>query len=278
MKFFFNLIIFLCFIGCTTTKEKIEVNIQIENASEENISEIKKRAEKGDINAQTILGVHYFNGHRFEKSFALLHKAALENHPIATNFLGLMYINGNGVQKNSIDGIKWLKKSFDAGNDIAKEILGNHFGKRLEWKISNMNSRGLLILEDKSGNVFPDKTLADGLFNDMKLLQLDSEKNNEVTVMLIIEDCLIDEKDLCTENIDFALFRPDWSLAGEFLNTKPYLIKPILRNGKNILINEIMTIDIEPKDPLGIYSIVVRIHQQNEVLYEFTQMFNVVKG
>jgi len=275
-------LIFALLLTCcksTTTQETIDLKFQFENVSQEEITELKKKAEKGDIDSQTALGLMYLDGSVLEKdnkkAFSLFYKAGLKNHPIATNYLGLMYINGEGIQKNSIEAIKWFKKSSDSGNTAAASLLNDHFGQTIKWKISNKNFRGSLILEDKFGNWFPSKSAIDGV-SENELLQINFKTNYEVSVILILENCLVDDNGLCSELYDFAIFKPDWSLEAEFLNKKPYSMSSICNNEKNILTTKLLTMKIKPEDDVGIYKVIVRIHQK-KVLYEFLQIFNVSK-
>ena len=277
LLYLFLSILFFC-SGSTSAQEAIDIKFKFDNVSQEEITDFKKKAEKGDADSQTALGFIYLNGCGLEKdskkAFLLLHEAALKNHPIASNYLGLMYITGEGVQKNSIEAIKWLKKSADSGNSVANSLLNEHFGQTIKWKVNDNNFRGLLLLKDKHGNSFPNKSVIDGLSKD-EILQLNFNENNEVTVILSLENCLTNDNSLCSESYDFALFKPDWSLAAELLNKKPYFMAPKSINGNNILINKIMAIEIDQGDDQGIYKVIVRIHQRDKVLYEFLQMFNV---
>lgn len=66
-------------------------------ASSINISELKKRAESGDVSAQ--------------------------------NDLGYAYKTGSGVEKNPKEAIKWIRRAADAGSPMAQRNFGLAYGQ-----------------------------------------------------------------------------------------------------------------------------------------------------
>jgi len=70
------------------------------------------RAEQGDAQAQTYLGVMYLRGQgvpqNFEAAAAWLHQAAQSGVPAAQYFLGLMYDKGEGVPRDFVLAQAWL--------------------------------------------------------------------------------------------------------------------------------------------------------------------------
>jgi len=54
----------------------------------------------------------------------LFKDAIIRNHKFAYNNLGVLYINGNGVEKNTLEGLTLFKKSAEQGNPIALLNIG----------------------------------------------------------------------------------------------------------------------------------------------------------
>lgn len=75
-----------------------------------------KAAESGDAMEQSNLGVLYLNGEGVEQDSKLavmwLRKSAEQGNAVAQFNLGLMYHNGEGVKQDSSQGNVWLNKSY----------------------------------------------------------------------------------------------------------------------------------------------------------------------
>ena len=88
----------------------------------------EQAASSGVVDAQFILAYRYFNGVDAEKNYekaALWMSLAAENkHDLATAYMGLMSINGYGMNTNVYQGIKYYKKAASSGNDWAQYHLG----------------------------------------------------------------------------------------------------------------------------------------------------------
>ena len=100
----------------------------------------RKAAAKRNIVAQSLLGMLYMNGQGVEKDLTIaigwFRKAAQQNDAIAQYYLGMMYLNGNGVARDEELAADWLHKSAEQGNALAQYQLGEMYleGKGVDQK------------------------------------------------------------------------------------------------------------------------------------------------
>lgn len=87
-----------------------------------------ERALKGDATAQTNLGVMYAYGDGVQKdsveAVKWFRKAAEQGYADAQNFLGLMYLAGTGVPKDATEAAKWISKAAEQGFAAAEYNIG----------------------------------------------------------------------------------------------------------------------------------------------------------
>ena len=92
------------------------------------IPSLNALAEKGDARAQTELGRRYFQGDEVEENFQEAvkwwRKAAEQGGDSAQYNLGWMYSNGKGVEQNAKEAVKLFRKSAMQGNAEAQHNLG----------------------------------------------------------------------------------------------------------------------------------------------------------
>ena len=85
-------------------------------------------AKNGDPNSQTNLGYCYQNGQGVQKDEAeavkWYRKAADQGLALAQTNLGYCYQNGQGVQKDDTEAVKWYSKAADQGAAKAQKNLG----------------------------------------------------------------------------------------------------------------------------------------------------------
>ena len=87
-----------------------------------------KAAQLGYANAQHFVGYAYFYG---EHGFAENHKEAVkwyrksaaQSNPAASLNLGLCYLDGTGVRRNTREAKRWLKRASRLGNRRARRML-----------------------------------------------------------------------------------------------------------------------------------------------------------
>jgi len=96
--------------------------------SNNDFSDLQKKAESGDAKAQDNLGVMYMNGQGVTKDYVeavkWFRKSAEQGHTEAQCDLGLMYIKGWGVPKDEAKAAEWFRKSAEQGYAEAQCNLG----------------------------------------------------------------------------------------------------------------------------------------------------------
>ena len=106
------------------------------------IEELQRLAEQGDVEAQYYLGIMYSNGdgiqRDYKKGFFWCEKAALQGYPEAQFVVADMYECGDGVERNIEKAIEWYKKAAENDNDDAKSELIRLYGR---GKLNNYNNQ-----------------------------------------------------------------------------------------------------------------------------------------
>lgn len=100
-----------------------------ETSAAPDIAKLTSEAEGGDIQAQMQLADIYYSG--TENQAIQLEKAAYWYQKLAENefaqaqlALALMYIKGEGVEKNDKEGVRWLTRAADQKLASAQYLLG----------------------------------------------------------------------------------------------------------------------------------------------------------
>ena len=85
-------------------------------------------ADRGDANAQYRLGSCYSNGDGVEtnkvEAVRWYRMAAEQGHAGAQGSLGMCYANGDGVETNKAEAVKWCRKAAEQGEGHAQFMLG----------------------------------------------------------------------------------------------------------------------------------------------------------
>lgn len=68
-------------------------------------------------------GASYKNTRNFRKAFKWFKKAGDSGNPDAQLALGICFMKGEGIKKNSEEGAKWLRKAAEQGNPKAQFLL-----------------------------------------------------------------------------------------------------------------------------------------------------------
>ena len=97
------------------------------------VAEMRKRAEKGDVHQQFVLGSIYHNGELVPKDSAEAVKwyrlAAEQGHFVAQCNLGVMYANGEGVPKDLVQAQVWYNIAGRISEEFAKKYKAEVFEK-----------------------------------------------------------------------------------------------------------------------------------------------------
>ncbi|MBF0125105.1 MAG: sel1 repeat family protein [Magnetococcales bacterium] len=99
----------------------------------EQIEEIVFSANRGDVDAQFVLGAMYAMGqgvpHDYQTAAKWFHKAAEQGDPDAQRKLGMIYYHGQGVSQDYRAAIKWFRLAAEQGHDDAQANLGWLYAK-----------------------------------------------------------------------------------------------------------------------------------------------------
>jgi tetratricopeptide (TPR) repeat protein len=97
----------------------------------EQFEDNKTKAEKGDADAQQLLGDCYYNGkgvpQDFKEAVKWYRKAAEQGHADAQHTLGHFYKNGEYVEKDEVEAMKWIRQSADQNYAPAQRSLGSFY-------------------------------------------------------------------------------------------------------------------------------------------------------
>lgn len=81
-------------------------------------------AEQGDANAQVWLARHLLLTNELEEAVVWLGKAAERGHVEALTLLGLSYLTGRAVTRSPEDAVKWLRQAAEKNYPKAEGLLG----------------------------------------------------------------------------------------------------------------------------------------------------------
>jgi hypothetical protein len=101
------------------------------NNFEQAVASLHKAAEQGYAAAQKYLGLIYENGQGVQKddaqSFVWYQKAAEQGDAPSQFKLGMMYESGKGVEKEDAQAVTWYRKAAEQGNIFAQLELGRMY-------------------------------------------------------------------------------------------------------------------------------------------------------
>ena len=98
---------------------------------QEDLQKLRIEAEKGNAEAQYILGTYLFSGEKIKEdrsaAVKLFEKSAEQGYVKAQRKLGMCLCGGYGIKKNIAEGLKWLSKAEKQGDAIAAFSLGGRY-------------------------------------------------------------------------------------------------------------------------------------------------------
>ncbi len=115
-------------------------------------NDIKKQAEKGDIDAQYILGTMYYDGdgvtQDYKQAAYWFTKGAKQGDARFQLILGMMYYDGQGVPQNYKQAAYWLTKCAEQGDARIQFFLGRMYRitSRLPIGLLRSLNREMLML------------------------------------------------------------------------------------------------------------------------------------
>ena len=91
-------------------------------AQTSDLAGLRQAADQGDPDAQFSLGVLYVNGRGVERNDELamswFRRAAEQGYADAQNNLGFMYDNGRGVERDNEVAVSWYRRAAQQGNGV----------------------------------------------------------------------------------------------------------------------------------------------------------------
>lgn len=127
VSLFLFLIVFILPTMTFTGNTVLFVN-ETRGASDEKLSELRSKAEQGDVDSQFNLGYMYEKGKGVPKDFKeaakWYRKAAEQGHAKGQTDLGYMYLCGYGVPQDYTEAASWYRKAAEQGDSFAQGILG----------------------------------------------------------------------------------------------------------------------------------------------------------
>ena len=136
---------------------------EVEPSSPENLAAhefglLLMSAQEGDADAQFFVGLRYVNGQGVEKNDAeavkWFLKAAQQGHSDAQYLVGVCYNQGIGVEQNYAEARKWYEKAIQSGNVKAQEKLNGLNSALFEgfWVENALHGVQLNLEYDRSNN------------------------------------------------------------------------------------------------------------------------------
>ena len=124
----------------------------------QNIAELKQKAEQSHARALYDLGVWHFNGDGVEKDLReavkWFRKAAEQGLKDAQYNLGVCYKKGEGVEKDFREAVKWFRKAAEQSDALAQFNLGMcyYFGEGVIQ--NNVKAYAWLALASANGGEY----------------------------------------------------------------------------------------------------------------------------
>ena len=122
--------------GHAEAKEELDWIKKLKEHTKEGIQQVEDPEEQDEVEdpeEQDALGMAYLNGEGVEQddeeAVKWFRKAAEQGYPIAEFHLGMRYYDGRGVEKNLTDAFKWISEALEQGIESSKaqSILGQAY-------------------------------------------------------------------------------------------------------------------------------------------------------
>jgi TPR repeat protein len=95
------------------------LTIPVDGALEEDLA----RAEAGEADAYTEVGLRFFAAERYDQAFRWLELAAQKGHADGMDWLATCYLRGLGTPENRAAAMEWLGRAARAGHVLAQKKI-----------------------------------------------------------------------------------------------------------------------------------------------------------
>ena len=106
----------------------VGISLQLKEPLSQDCQDLMEKALAGDADAQYELGVCYYNGNGIEQNYVeavkWYRKSAEQGDANAQCCLGYCYEYGRGVDQNYTEAVKWYRKAAEQGEETAQSNLG----------------------------------------------------------------------------------------------------------------------------------------------------------
>ena len=135
------------------------VYITEKKASKEDVDalqKLKSDAERGDPNAQSVLGEVYYRAQDYQNAFAWFRKSAQQGYAAGQYNLGVMYMEGSGTAKDAGESVKWFLKAAEQrhiialnnlaaayfyGNGVQRDLIATYMWSSIGASLGDENSK-----------------------------------------------------------------------------------------------------------------------------------------
>lgn len=238
---------------------------------------MKKAAGKNHPAAQSALGCFYHSGVVVDQNdgqaFQWFSKAAAQGDAQGQYTLSVLYYNGKDIAHDYIKAAKLIKQAYLKGDAQANKALPN-FLEEIHWKKAKGPSVYALLLFTEKGEQYPDPSAfrffngeseqtTDLSIGNSNVNYLKVHENSTLTARVFFSECVRNENGLCSEHAAIAVFRPDWSLAGEFTDMK--LLNGPPQKGEELQSGDAgITLSTNSADPKGVYHLLVTLYDADK--------------
>ncbi|MDH3626404.1 MAG: sel1 repeat family protein [Acidobacteriota bacterium] len=118
--------------------------------------ELVPAAEGGDTRAQNGLGILYINGHGvekdFETAFSWFERSARAGFHDAQFQVGIAYLNGIGVEQDYVQSLAWFLVAKNSGSETAGEGVGACQSAMKSKQIDRANKLAVTLTTEIAAN------------------------------------------------------------------------------------------------------------------------------
>lgn len=174
----------------------------------------KAKAERGDAEAQYYLGARYHNGEGVETDYAeavkWYRKGAEQGYPDAQRGLGDCYNEGKGVEKNGTEAMKWYRKAAEQDTANNQKTLS---------KLQNNAPTGTMPVPSQSAIT---STGIDMVKDESGVLKVPVQINGAITLKFVIDSGASEVQ--IPKDVVLALIRAETIKESDFRPGKTFVL------------------------------------------------------